>query len=157
VKYEIKEFDTRYFAGIEHPNGVDISLKQMDLQKTWTELFKVHPEKIENKVEPNNFIGLECYPPDFMDEKVFDYYAMVQTKELVHGIDGIVTKKLPKGKYVQFEIEFGNLKEEIQKVYRYVKDNEMKINNGFDFEQYIDGQDYSNSDAILLFCFLLIE
>ena len=73
MKYEIKEFDTRYFAGIEHPNGVDISLKQMDLQKTWTELFKVHPEKIENKVEPNNFIGLECYPPDFMDEKVFDY------------------------------------------------------------------------------------
>lgn len=156
MKYEIKEYETRYFAGVEHPGGVDVSLGQVDLQKTWDELFKVHLDKILDKVEPFNYIGLECYPPDFMDEQVFDYYAMVQTKELINETNGITTKKLPKGKYIQFTIAFNQIKDEIHKVYKFIKDNDIIVNRGFDFEQYIDGVDYTKDDALLLFCFLLI-
>ncbi len=81
---------------------------------------------------------------------------MLETKELVKK-DGFVSKKLPKGKYIEFEINFDNLHDEMQKVYQYVKENNLTIHYGFDYEDYLKGQDYNKDDAILNFVLKLEE
>lgn len=102
------------------------------------------------------FIGLECYPPDFKDEMSMDYYAMVETAVRVER-DGFVTKRLPEGSYMQFEISFDHIRKEIQQVYQYLKEHNVRYHPTFDVEEYWDNQDYDSPGAKLYFSFLLFE
>lgn len=154
MKHVIKEYPERYFAGIEYPNGVDISLENA-IPKLWDEFFEVSNEKISKIKVPQKYIGLECYPPDFMEIKVFDYYALVETDGLIEGDDFITTKKLPKGNYISFEVQFDDIKNEIKNAYNYLRQNNFSFHNGFDFEEYIDGENYGEKGAKLYLSFLL--
>ncbi|MBN2605226.1 MAG: GyrI-like domain-containing protein [Bacilli bacterium] len=154
MKYVINEYPERFFAGIEYPNGVELN-QQNEIQKIWVEFLEISKEKIDNKKTPLKFIGLECYPPDFMEIKVFDYYALVETDGLIEGDDIIVTKKLPKGKYICFEVSFDNLQNEIKKVYNYLHEQKIEVHKGFDIEDYIITENYGEKGAKLHFSFLL--
>ena len=154
MKYEVKDYNERYFAGIEFEGGV--TLGQTDkIPKLWNKFLNDVLEEIPSRKKGFPVIGLECYPPDFMETKVFDYYALVETEGLIDNSDKYVTKKLPKGKYICFEVGFDTLKDDIQKVYKYIKEHNVKIHKGFDFEEYLEGQKYYETGAILNFSFLL--
>jgi len=154
MKYEVKDFNERYFAGIEVEGGITFGEKNKR-RKLWDEFLNNILEDIPSRKDGFPVIGLECYPPDFMETKVFDYYALVETKGLITKNDKYITKKLPEGKYICFEVGFDTLKDDIQKVYSYIKEHHIKIHKGFDFEEYLDGQKYYESGAILNFSFLL--
>ncbi len=112
-------------------------------------------EDIPSRKKGFPVIGLECYPPDFMESKVYDYYSLVETEGLITSDDLYVTKKLPKGKYISFEIGFDTLQDDIHKVYEYIKVHNVKVHKGFDFEEYLEDEKYYESGAILNFSFLL--
>ena len=158
MKYFIKDYDTRYFAGIEFPEGVrlqtDDNKKIPDL---WDKFFNKYNQTIDGQVEPNHYIGLECYPFDFMESKVFDYFVLAETKDLLEINDELVTKKLKKGRYICFPIRFDQITSEIKKVYEFIKKENIKVHMGFDYEDYIPEENYSEPEAILNFCFLLDE
>jgi len=155
MKFITKEFDERFFIGIEYQGGV----KPGDSPKfgqLWDGFLREDIKLLKDVPNKNKFIGLECYPPDFRETKTYDYYALLETNDLVKK-DGFTSKKLPKGTYVLFEINFDQIHDEIQKVYKHVKENNMNIHYGFDYEDYLLGQDYTKPGAILNFCLKLEE
>jgi hypothetical protein len=155
MKYKITEYDERYFLGIEYEGGVAPG-SNADLNSLWTTFLKEDVKLLEKEDILNKFIGLECYPPDFAETRMFDYYALVQTKHLVKH-DGFSSKKLPKGKYIEFVVSFDNLHEDIKQVYKYIKDNNINVHFGFDYEDYLESEDYWKDGATLQFALKLEE
>ena len=95
----MKEYETRYFAGIEFPNGIQLKKNdQKKIPKLWDRFYEGGSAKIGNQVNPNHVIGLQIYPFDFKEIATYDYFALAETKELIEATEGIVTKKLRKGK-----------------------------------------------------------
>ena len=154
MKYEVKDFEERYFAGIEFEGGVSLGENQ-NIPKLWDKFLNSVLEKIPSRKKGFPVIGLECYPPNFMETKVFDYYTLVETNGLVENNDLYVTKKLPKGKYISFEVGFDTLHEDIKKVYKYIEEHNVKVHKGFDFEEYLEDEKYYESGAVLNFSFML--
>ncbi len=155
MKYVIKEYDTRYFAGVELPDGVQSMDDIPKISGLWGDLFQNHITKIQNQKQPNHFIGLETYPFDFKETGTFYYFALAETNGLIEPTEGIVTKKLKPGKYICFTIEFDKISSQIQQVYNYIKENDIKVHVGFDYEDYLEGQDYGGKGALLDFCLML--
>lgn len=155
MKYTTKEFEERYFIGVEYPGGV-LAGSPPKLGQLWDDFLRDDLELLIDVPNKDKFIGLECYPPDFKETRTFDYFALLETNELVKK-DGFTSKKLPKGTYVLFEISFDNIHNDIQEVYNYVKETNMNIHYGFDYEDYIKGQDYTKEGAILNFALKLEE
>lgn len=153
MKYTFKEKKERFFIGLEYEGGVSLEGNN-DFGDVWHDLFDEKMIFLDNIETTNNFIGLECYPPDFKESKTFDYYALVETKKL-EKVEGFISKKLPKGKYICFRIKFDEAKDEIRKVYNYIKENDIKVHMGFDYEQYLDNEKYDEKGAVLDFCLLL--
>lgn len=155
MKYITKEFEERFFIGVEYEGGI----KPGDNSKVgqlWDDFLRDDLQLLIDVSNKDKFIGLECYPPDFKETQTFDYYALLETTELVKR-DGFTSKKLPKGKYLLFEIEFDDIKEEIKRVYQYIRNNKIQIHYGFDYEDYIKDQDYTKPGAILNFALKLEE
>ncbi|XMB72182.1 GyrI-like domain-containing protein [Mycoplasmatota bacterium WC30] len=158
MKYFIKEYETRYFAGIEFPNGINLKNNDMKkIPKLWENFFNNYTSKIVNQVEPSHYIGLEFYSFDFKETGTYDYYVLAETKELVEQTGRIVTKKLKPGRYICFPINFDEITTEIQKVYKHIKDKGIKVHMGFDYEDYLTTEDYGVTGAVLNFCLLLEE
>lgn len=154
MKYETKEYGIRYFEGYEHSGEVTLNTTHKELQAPWGKLFK-NMESINNINEPRSFIGLNCYPPGFRKADGYDYYALIETKILNNVKEGISTKKLPQGNYIVFTIKFANIREETNKIYKYINENKLPVNYGFDYEEYIQSEDYSKEEAVLNYGFLL--
>lgn len=158
MKYFIKEYETRYFAGIEFPNGIQLKNKdQKKIPKLWDEFYNGFSQRIEHQVEPNHVIGLEIYPFDFKETTTYDYFVLTEIDTLIESFAGIVTKKLRKGKYICFPIPFDEIYKEKQQVYEYIKTKGIKVHMGFDYEDYLPTENYKNPDAILNFCLLIEE
>ncbi len=157
MKYFIKEYDTRYFAGIEFENGVSNLDDMKKIPKLWDKLFVTDLKNIQNTKSPHHFIGLEMYGLDFQETGTFDYYAMIETEGLIEPNLGIVTKKLKKGRYICFPIPFDQISQEIKLIYDYIKSEKIKVHMGFDYEDYLPTEDYGEAGAILNFCLLLEE
>jgi len=156
MKYFIKEYGVRYFAGIEFPGGVNIRKNDsQNIPNLWEVFFKDHLSKIKDLVEPNHMIGLETYPFDFMETGIFDYSALVETNNLVEAESGGVTRKLKAGKYICFPIPFDDIVTEIQRAYKFIKAQKIKVHMGFDYEDYLPEENYLEAGAILNFCLLL--
>ncbi len=153
MEHFIKEYEERYFIGIEHVNGVTHG-NFSGYGKLWS-VFLEEDIKLLNKDKIlNKFIGLECYPPDFMDTKTFDYFALAETKELFFQ-PGFTSKKLPKGTYILYPINFDDIVNEIKKVYQDIRARKENIHMGFDYEDYLIDQDYTKEGAKLNFALLL--
>jgi predicted transcriptional regulator YdeE len=158
MKYFVKEYETRYFAGIEFPNGIRPNTSDMKkIPKLWDTFFNIYNGLVDDKVEPYHNIGLEIFPFDFRETGVYDYCVLAQTKELITPKEGIVTKRLKAGKYICFPINFDHIAEEVQKVYKYIKEKGIKVHMGFDYEDYLVGENYGEPGAVLNFCFELIS
>lgn len=155
MKYTIKDYKERFYIGIEYPGGVVVGADNT-IKKTWTDFFDNDYQYIENVKDGGKFIGLECYPPDFSESKTFDYYALCEVSSLAKQ-EGFVSKKLPEGKYISFPVKMRELKTEIGNVYRFIKENNIKVSNSFDYEDYLSEEDYSKKDAILNFCLKMAE
>jgi|GEM_PF-1441758 len=159
MKYIVKDFDTRYYAGIELIGGFRIgSDGHKKLPGLWEELENVYLDDIPNKKDPLHFVGLEIYRVDFAETKMVDYYALVETDGLI-GLDddnNLVTKKLPKGSYMMFPIDKNNLVNDIKKVYRYIEQEAFNIHIGFHVEDYTYFQERKD-DKTLYLCFKLEE
>ncbi len=153
MKYIVRDFEERYYIGLEHIPTIKAGVPHQipDLWDTF--MTKAYP--ILNKAELyDNFIGLECYPPDFLENQEFDYFSLVESKYLIK-MDGFVSKKMPKGKYISFEIEFDSIHDDIQKVYKYVKEHNVKVHYGFDYEEYLPNEEYREKGAKLYFTLML--
>ena len=155
MKYTIIDFDERYFIGIEYQGGISPN-SNPQIGSFWSDFLEEDIKLIIDIPNHNKFIGLECYPPDFKESRVFDYYALLQTKELSKR-DGFVSKKLPKGKYISFEVEFDEIHDEIQRVYRFIKSEGINIHFGFDYEDYLQTEDYTKEGAKINFVLKLEE
>ncbi|MDA3931096.1 MAG: effector binding domain-containing protein [Tenericutes bacterium] len=156
MKYIVKDFDTRYFAGIELLGGFKInSDDQKKIPGLWEEFENVYLDDIPQKIEPMRYIGLEIYRFDFMETKTVDYYAMVETDGLIEVEENLVTKKLPKGKYVMFPIKKADIKNEIKKVYRYVENEDMNVHLGFHVEDYHNEEESHFNNEMLYLSFKL--
>lgn len=152
MKHNIKQYKERYFIGIEYEGG--ITADQIHSIPTLWEDFMRDIQLLQDAPLKQKYIGLECYPPDFRDSQTMDYYAMVETSELIER-DGFVSKRLPAGSYIRFEIEFDQLTTDIPKAYQYLKDHQIRYHNMFDYEDYCADQDYSQPGATLYISFLL--
>ncbi|MFO7969878.1 MAG: GyrI-like domain-containing protein [Bacillota bacterium] len=158
MEYIVKDYETRYFAGIELIGGFKIdSPDKKKIPGLWEELENVYLDEINNKKDPISYIGLEIYRFDFMESKTVDYYALVETDGLVEVEENLVTKKLPKGKYIQFPIKRDDISNEIKRVYRYVENENLNVHLGFHVEDYsVNGKSHFNNDLLYL-CFKLEE
>lgn len=138
MEYIVKDYETRYFAGIEMIGGFKVGTKEQDKVKDlWKDLKELYIHDIVHKSKPLNMSGLEIYRFDFMESKMVDYYALVQTDGLVEvNEDSLVTKKLPKGQYILFPLDKTNKQEGFKKVYQYIEDEELNIHIGFHVEIY---------------------
>ena len=152
LKYTIKTYDTRYFAGIEKEGGITVGENE-DLSEFWDVFLNEDLALLGNVKHPLNIIGLDCYPPDFKEQQQFDYYAMVEVID-AEKQSGFVTKKLPKGEYILFEIPNENIQDEIRQVYQYIKRSNIKIHPGFDYEDFVT-TDKDIDNAIVYFALLL--
>lgn len=153
MKHIKHKFPERYYIGVELEGGIDYE-QLHKVNQLWHDFMNDDLKLIGDVDLTMNFIGLECYPPDFMESKIFDYFALVQTKALIHR-DGFVTKKLPAGTYISFVVEFDQLHDQIQHVYEYINEHKVPVHMGFDYEDYLQGEDYSKPGAKLHFTFLL--
>lgn len=156
MKYFIKDFEKRYFAGLELPNGMQLNTNNASkIKELWQTFMSKYAPTIPNQVSPKRYIGLEIYPFDFKETGAFDYYALTEINALIDPDEMIVTKKLKPGRYICFPIKLVDIMNEIQKVYAYIKEKEIQVHMGFDYEEYIAGEDYRDKDATLNFCLLL--
>lgn len=153
MKYIVRDFNERYYTGLEHIPSLKPGVENQ-IPALWQTFMKKALPLLKKAELKNNFIGLECYPPDFMETKEFDYFALIETKYLIHN-DGFVSKKLPQGKYISFEIEFDQIHNEIQSVYKYIKDHNVPVHYGFDYEEYLPEEEYQNKGAKLYFTLML--
>ncbi|MDT8336232.1 MAG: GyrI-like domain-containing protein [Candidatus Izemoplasmatales bacterium] len=157
MEYVVKDYNTRYFAGIELIGGLKVNTNDYDkIPGLWDDFREVYLHDIPNKVVPNRFIGLEMYRFDFMESKTLDYFALVEINELFDcEDDDLVTKKLPKGRYISFSIKHDDLMNEVERVYKYVEDEGLNVHLGFDVKEYLDTEDYKFPGAKLLLTFKL--
>jgi len=160
MEYIVKEYEIRYFAGIELIGGFKVgSEDHKKIPGLFEELENVYLSDIESKKEPFKYVGLEIYRFDFMESKMVDYFAMVETKGLIEVSeeDNLVTKKLPQGKYIMFPINKANMASEIKKVYRYVEEEDINVHLGFHVELYEDDDKSHFNNEKLYLCFKLEE
>ena len=160
MEYIVKDYETRYYAGIELIGGFKIgSDDQKKIPGLFEELENVYLSDIPSKKEPLSFVGLEMYRFDFMESKMVDYFALVETKGLVdlEEEDNLVTKKLPKGKYIMFPIKKEQMANQIKKVYRYVEEEEINVHLGFHVELYEHNNKSHFNNEKLYLCFKLEE
>ena len=157
MKYIVEEYGTRYFAGIELIGGLKVNSNDYDkIPGLWDDFKELYLKDIPNQQVPNHFIGLEMYRFDFMESKTLDYFALVEISELYDtGDDEVITKKLPKGKYISFTIEHDDLYNEVEKVYEYIENEKINVHLGFDVKEYLITEDYKNIGAKLLLTFKL--
>lgn len=151
MEYKVKDFETRYFAGIELIGGYKIgSEDQKKIPGLFEELENLYLDDIPSKKSPESFIGLEIYRFDFMESKMVDYFAMIETNGLVEiDEDNLVTKKLPKGKYIMFPINRERMFDEIKRVYKYVEQEKINVHLGFHVEMYM--QHFNDKEMYLCF------
>jgi len=159
MKYVINEYPTRYYAGIELIGGLRVNSDDYQkIPKLWDDFKEIYLEDIPKQKRPKNFIGLEMYQIDFMESKKMDYFAMVEISDLFDCEDDeIVTKKLPAGKYISFTISNDDLLNEVEKVYKYIEEEQISIHLGFDVKEYDSNQNYRNYGVQLLLTFKLEE
>ena len=155
MKYKKFYQDDRYFAGIEHHTEITFGELE-DVNDTWSKMLGGLQKEVLMKTEPHQMIGLNCNSIDYDETNKVTYYALVETIDLIKQKDFIVTKKIPKGNYISFDIEYDNLGLERKRVYDYCKTEGIKVHKGFDYEHYISGQRYSEKGAIVTLC-LMIE
>lgn len=156
MKYIVNDYETRYFAGIELIGGLKVGSEDYKkVPKLWEDLMDLYIDDIPHKSSPNKCIGLEMYRFDFMESKTMDYFALIEINQLFDANEEIVTKKLPKGKYISFPILFDDIRNEIQRVYNYIKKERINVHLGFDVEEYIATEDYNHPGAKLYLTFKL--
>ncbi len=156
MKYIVNDFETRYFAGIELIGGLKVDSDDFKkIPKLWDDLMDLYISDIPNKTIPNKCIGLEMYRFDFMESKTLDYFALVEITNLFEANEEVVTKKLPKGKYISFPILFDDIRTEIQKVYNYIEKERINVHLGFDVEEYLPTENYNKPGAKLYLTFKL--
>lgn len=152
MNHRIRHHEERFFVGIEFAGGV--TPEQMgDIPQLWEDFMR-DITLLEDVPLIRQYIGLECYPPDFLQTRTMDYYALVQTETLVHRA-GFVSKRLPKGDYIEFLVSFDDLPRQFEAVYRYLKDHDIRCHSTFDYEEYLEDQDYNAPGATLYLSFLL--
>ena len=155
MKYIIKDYDIRYFAGIELIGGLKADegekARTLDL---WRDFMSLYIKLIPKQVKPVNLIGLQIYRYDFNESKMLDYYALVEIEELLTNLDEeIITKKLPQGKYISFKINPNQLQSETEKIYAFVKENDIKARLDYNVIEYLlDGKGHFIEDEL---CFKL--
>jgi predicted transcriptional regulator YdeE len=138
MKYIVKEFETRYFAGIELIGGFKVGSKEQEkVESVIEDLKSLYLNDIPNRIEPISMIGLEMYRFDFLETKMVDYFALVETDGLVEIDDeSLVTKKLPKGKYIMFKLQKDDKTNEIKKAYKYLQGHQLNVHLGYHIEIY---------------------
>ena len=138
MKYIVRGFETRYFAGIELIGGFKIGTKQQDkIPLVFDDLKSLYLNDIPNQLRPMSMIGLEMYRFDFVESKMVDYFALVETDGLVEVDDeSLVTKKLPKGEYILFKLDKNDKANEIKKAYKYIQNHQLNVHLGFHVEIY---------------------
>lgn len=154
MKHQIVEIEDRYFAGIEHHLEIDFGI-EVDISSSWKKMFNETYNQIKMKTSPHQMIGLACYSIDFDETNKMSYYVLAETIDLIEQDNGIVTKKIPKGRYICFDISNDHLGSERRKVYRYCRENKINVHMGFDFEYYLNEVDYEKKEAILELCLKL--
>ena len=152
MRYFVKEYDTRYFAGIEMIGGFKVgSEDHKKVPDLWGDLESLYLDDISNKITPLKKVGLEIYRFDFMESKMVDYYATVETSGLIEvNDDSLVTKKLPKGEYILFPMSRDNIYEDIKKIYRYIQKENINVHLGFHVEIYQDEDVTTNKNTMYL-------
>ena len=152
MEYTVNDFPTRYFAGIELIGGLKVNTDDYDkIPGLWDDFRTVYVKDIPNKTMPLKYIGLGMYRFDFLESKTMDYFALVQIEKLFDiDDDEVVTKKLPKGRYISFSIDGSKLKDEVEKVYKYIEDEQINIHLGFDVKEYFFA-DEDNDHMLLSF------
>lgn len=157
MKYVVNDYETRYFAGIELIGGLKVNTNDYDkIPGLWSDFREVYLKDIPNRKEPGHFIGLEMYRFDFMESKTMDYFALVEIEELFDcNEEEVVTKKLPKGRYISFTINHDDLLSEVEKVYQYIENEGINVHLGFDVKEYLVEENYDFPGAKMLLTFKL--
>ncbi len=156
MEYKYANFDVRFFAGIEFEDGIEPS-SPYDLVSFYDSFFDEFNSTIKGKFEPENIIGMVCYPPDIEEETKYDYYALAEIVALIPQQPHIVTKKLPAGKYICFSVKVSKLHDARTQIYKYCKQQNISLHYGFDYEEYQNQDDYKNPLADVNICLKVEE
>lgn len=155
MKYRIESYDTRYFIGVEKQGGILLG-KEENIETLWKEFISEDSTLLNHLVEPVHYIGLDCYPPDFKEEKRFDYFVMAEVTNKEKQA-GFTLKKLPAGRYMIFQIPNEQVQTQIRKVYQYVNENNISVHMGFDYEDFSSTNKFFDKNSTLEFALLLNE
>jgi predicted transcriptional regulator YdeE len=132
MKIDKKNYPTRYFIGIEHDHPLPMTHKEDSHVGPLFRRLEAWEEDINHLEIPKNYLGLACYPPKILDLDTFDYFALLQVRELEDVGKPLVQKKLPQGQYLEVSTNFKDLRTTIEEVYEYIKKEQMDIHEGFD-------------------------
>lgn len=145
MKYIITEYPERHYLGLKR----DVNLnkpEEMCIGELWTSFFKDFNKLPYTKGE---MIGLELYPHDFQETKNFSYLALAPVDELTE-MEEYESITLPAGKYVKVEITVQQLFDGVTpKVYEFLQQSELEIDYGFDYEEYPEQIDMSNTESVM--------
>lgn len=154
MEYKIIDQEERFFAGIEHHKELVFGVNE-DIGISWKKMFHEAYDVILMKTEPHQMIGLNCNSIDYDETHTVTYYALAETIDLIPQKESIVTKKIPAGKYICFEVNYSTLGEERRKVYDYCKKENINVHEGFDYEHFLNHVDYGSPNAVLELCLKL--
>lgn len=147
MKYEIFERELINYVGLKTEVNL-AKIEESNIGEVWGQLFSnTDSLSIDPKTE---CIGLEKYPKDFMETKIFSYYALAPVTEIKEVGGNFHHITLPKGKYIKFPVIFKDLgPDKYAEVYKFIKDNGIKVDYSFDFELYPRDFDGDNPESQL--------
>lgn len=155
MKYVIKELDERYFAGIEYPRELKVG-EYVDPHMYLEKFIQNEMNQILMKESPNHIIGLSCYLFE-IEEDLLSYYILTETIDLIDQDPHITKKKLPKGKYVCFELTMEEAFLNRKKIFEFCKSEGIVLHNRFDYIEFLQGENYNMKGAKVTLCLMVEE
>ena len=70
MKYKVIDYEDRFYIGVEYPGGVGPNTTP-NLGQMWSDFLRDDLSLLQDISVTEQFIGLECYPPDFRETKTF--------------------------------------------------------------------------------------
>ena len=150
MKYTIHEHGDRIFYGLSETCDLKTVIN-INFAPLWDKTAKMFDMSyFTDKYFP---IGLESYPEDFMEERIFTYSALMPVHK-TEGLDPKLIKVVKGGKFIRFETTFGGLFQGfVPQVYAFVKENKIPVDYSMDYEEYPPEFDAHDPASPMYVCF----
>lgn len=149
MNYEIIQMNKKTFIGFKNRIKDDETMPEK-IRNLWKKLYSENGIHCINNRINNNSIGM-YYNYNNKNGFEYDFFAGCETNNIIEKIpENMVKIDIPEGKYAKFII-FGNPERAVSEFWinfweKFEKESSEIRNYTYDFEEYIDGDDYENME-----------